>query len=109
MRATMLRFLVAAAVTGLCACSDYQKDLLAPRSHPETATLPPGGACVLWYQCYTPAYVDVSAGDGATCAIHTLPPLSRIAQSNLYCWGDNTYGMLGTGFNSTTESCDNNF
>lgn len=40
--------------------------------------------------------VSVSAGYNHTCAI--------TANGNLYCWGDNTYGQLGTGDNTNQST-----
>jgi alpha-tubulin suppressor-like RCC1 family protein len=56
-----------------------------------------------------PTFVDVSAGARVTCAVHSVSIISleigTPTASNLRCWGDNTNGMLGTGFGTTTEIC----
>ena len=94
------------AALSLAACTDHQ-DLLAPQAKPNKAILPP-------QPCYSiscmpqPTYVDVSAGMQVTCAVHSVPRLTIPTHSNVFCWGDNNNGMLGTGQNTTTEVCINN-
>jgi alpha-tubulin suppressor-like RCC1 family protein len=110
MRTAFIRFgLAALAALALAACSD-QREIFAP-SRPDKAIVAPKPCITITCTQSNPTYVDVSAGDGVTCAIHFLDPriLYYYTVSNLNCWGDNTYGMLGTGQGTTSEVCNNNF
>jgi alpha-tubulin suppressor-like RCC1 family protein len=108
MRATIVRIALAAiAALTLVACSDV-KDPLSPNAQVSKALVSPS-------PCYSiicqpqPNFVDVAAGGMVTCAVHSTPYLQYfITQSNLYCWGDNSNGMLGVGAGAAPETCTNN-
>ena len=110
MRAALARIgLAAVAMLTAFACSDQNlRDPLSPDAASSKALLPPK-------PCYSiicqpqPNFVDVSAGNAVTCAVHSIPyRLLLISESNLYCWGDNSNGMLGIGAGAAPETCTNN-
>lgn len=57
------------------------------------------GSLSAWFKIYLKknVWVDVSAGQLVSCALKYF--------GDVYCWGDNTGGMLGVGLNGTTELC----
>jgi Regulator of chromosome condensation (RCC1) repeat len=93
---------IALGVILIVACSDQHRDLLAPQARPEAIIVI--NRCADAVLCQ-PNWVDVSAGSGVTCAVHSLPILLNftLTASNLSCWGSDYYGMLGAG--STTGTC----
>jgi alpha-tubulin suppressor-like RCC1 family protein len=110
MRAAIVRIgLAAIAILIAIACSDQnQRDPLSPKA-PDKA-LAPVQPCLSIACMPQPNYLDLSAGTAVTCAIHSTPYRAYyiIYQSNLYCWGDNTNGMLGIGVGAAPEVCTNN-
>lgn len=107
MRATLGTIALAAVALFSAACSDH-KDLLAPPVEMSAALRPPGGGCGPM-PCPPPlpdVFLDVSAGTGVTCAVHSVTrTMMFTGLSNVTCWGSNELGMLGTGLGTTTETC----
>ena len=94
---------IALGVILMVACTDEHRDLLAPHAGPEKIVVI--NRCGDLILCNQPNWIDISAGAGVTCAVHSVSPFIniQITTSNLSCWGSNYYGMLGVG--TTTESC----
>ena len=110
MRTALLRVgLVAIAALTILACSDQNmRDPLSPNAPASKALVAPHPCYEIWCQPQ-PAFLDLSAGNAVTCAVHSVPYLQYfITQSNLYCWGDNSNGMLGIGAGAAPETCTNN-
>src|SRR3954469_19447314 len=78
-----------AVVCSLAACQDYAT----------TPRLDPAGSSVnRSFPVIIPPstdFVGISAGQNQTCA--------RQFGGNLYCWGDNSYGQIGTGASDPTH------
>ncbi|MBW8838417.1 MAG: hypothetical protein JF602_00965 [Gemmatimonadetes bacterium] len=110
MRATLARIgLTLIATLAFVACSDQdQRDPLSPNGAVSKAVVSPRPCFSIICQPQ-PNYLDVSAGNAVTCAVHSTPYLQySITQSNLFCWGDNSNGMLGVGLGAAPETCTNN-
>src|SRR5690348_663402 len=109
MRTAIVRIgLAAIAMLIVIACSDQnQRDPLSPKAPDKAFVTQP---CLSIACQPQPNYLDVSAGNAVTCAIHSVPYRAYyiIYQSNLYCWGDNEFGMLGIGVGAAPETCTNN-
>ena len=108
MRAAIVRIgLAALAALTFVACSD-QRDPVSPNAQVSKALVAPGPCYSILCQPQ-PHFLDISAGEAVTCAVHSVPYLQTlITQSNLFCWGDNTNGMLGLGLSAAPETCTNN-
>ena len=105
MRTALVRVAtIALGVILMAGCSDAHKDLLAPQARPEATIVINRCSDAVLCTAQT-GWIDVSAGAGVTCAVHSLPLLLtvQLTTSNLSCWGSNYSGMLGVG--STTETC----
>lgn len=111
MRTAIVRISLAvlAALT-FVACSDEHRDLLSPAAQPSKVLVAPRPCLSVACQP-KPNFVDVSAGEAVTCAVHSLSlfqQITVISASNLFCWGDNENGMLGVGLGAAPETCTSN-
>ena len=111
MRTAIVRIgLAVLAALTIVACSDEHRDPLSPAAQPSKALIAPGPCLSIACQP-KPNFVDVSAGEAVTCAVHSLSLFQLevvISQSNLFCWGDNENGMLGVGLGAAPETCTSN-
>lgn len=113
MRTAILRVgLAALTALTIIGCSDQTRDPLSPNAQPRKAVIALGPCLSIVCQPQ-PNFVDVSAGEAVTCAVHSLSLFQLqlgavVTASNLFCWGDNENGMLGVGLMAAPETCTSN-